>query len=169
MAEVSSYEPGTPSWVDLVTSDPAASRRFYSELFGWELQVSGAEFGHYAMCEIGGKPVAGIAGEVAPEGLPTAWTTYFATDDVDAAVERISGNGGKINMPPMDVGSEGRMAIAADPTGAVFGVWQGGNHIGALLRDLRHQGSRGRWRHADDRRLAGRGARCATRRARPST
>jgi predicted enzyme related to lactoylglutathione lyase len=133
MAEVSSYQPGTPSWVDLMSRDPAASRRFYGELFGWELELGGPESGNYAMCRLRGKPVAGIGGEPAPEGLPTAWTTYFATDDVDAAIERISGNGGRINMPPVDIGAEGRMAVAADPTGAVFGVWRAGNHFGAAL------------------------------------
>jgi len=133
MAEVSSYEPGTPSWTDLMTSDPDAARRFYGELFGWELQVGTAEFGYYTMCELGGKPVAGISGEPAPEGVPTAWTTYFAVDDVDAVVGRITAAGGAVNMPPMDIGAEGRMAIAADPTGAVFGLWQAGRHIGALL------------------------------------
>jgi hypothetical protein len=33
-------------------------------------------------------------------------------------------------MEPMDVMTQGRMAIAIDPTGAQFGLWQGRDHIG---------------------------------------
>jgi predicted enzyme related to lactoylglutathione lyase len=36
-------------------------------------------------------------------------------------------------MPPMDVMEFGRMAMAADPTGAVFGLWQAGTHSGAQV------------------------------------
>ena len=37
-------------------------------------------------------------------------------------------------MDPFDVFDSGRMTIAVDPTGAAFGVWQAGTHIGAQLR-----------------------------------
>jgi predicted enzyme related to lactoylglutathione lyase len=133
MAEVSSYEPGVPSWVDLATSDPEAARRFYSELFGWELEVGGPEFGHYATARVRGRRVAGLGGEPAPEGVPTAWTTYFAAADADAAVERVSANGGTVVVPPMDIATQGRMVVAVDPTGAMFGLWQAGEMIGAEL------------------------------------
>jgi predicted enzyme related to lactoylglutathione lyase len=41
MSERTSYEPGTPSWVDLTTSDPASAREFYGGLFGWEAVEAG--------------------------------------------------------------------------------------------------------------------------------
>lgn len=133
MAEVHSYEPGTPSWVDLATSDPEGARRFYSELLGWELEVGAAEFGHYTTARLRGRRVAGMGGEPAPEGMPTAWSTYFATDDADAAAERVTASGGTIAVAPMDIGAEGRMVIGVDPTGAMFGLWQAGNMFGAEL------------------------------------
>ncbi|HYT25105.1 MAG TPA: VOC family protein, partial [Actinomycetota bacterium] len=46
MAEVKSYAPGTPSWVDLMTSDPEGARAFYGELFGWEFEIGGPETGN---------------------------------------------------------------------------------------------------------------------------
>ena len=46
-----SYEPGTPSWVDLASPDLAASVSFYSTLFGWEAEDQGPESGHYPMIE----------------------------------------------------------------------------------------------------------------------
>ena len=35
MVEFTSYEPGTPSWLDLATTDLAAAKVFYTGLFGW--------------------------------------------------------------------------------------------------------------------------------------
>jgi predicted enzyme related to lactoylglutathione lyase len=133
MAEVTSYAPGTPSWVDLQTSDPEGARAFYGELFGWELEVGGPETGNYALARLRGHNVAGLGGEPAPQGMPTAWTTYFATDDVDGTVKRITDAGGQVMIEPMDVMDQGRMAIASDPTGAVFGLWQAGKMPGASL------------------------------------
>jgi predicted enzyme related to lactoylglutathione lyase len=131
--EKSSYETGVPSWVDLTTSDPAAARDFYSGLFGWELVVGPDEMGNYTMAKLKGKDAAGLGGQPAPEGVPSAWTTYFAVADLDATIVRVEAEGGTVLMAPMDVGEAGRMAIAADPTGAVFGLWQAGEHIGAGL------------------------------------
>jgi len=133
MAEVSSYAPGTPCWVDLTTSDPEGARNFYGPLFGWELEIGPPETGHYTQAKLRGKPVAGLGGEPKPEEAPVAWITYFATDDVDGAAKRITENGGTLLMPPMDVMGEGHMAIAADPTGAAFGLWQAGRHMGSVL------------------------------------
>ncbi|WP_370134747.1 VOC family protein [Streptacidiphilus sp. EB103A] len=55
---------------------------------------------------------------------PTVWTTYFSSADADATQAAITANGGAVIAPVMDVGQIGRMLIAADPQGAVFGVWQ---------------------------------------------
>jgi predicted enzyme related to lactoylglutathione lyase len=64
---------------------------------------------------------------------PPCWTLYLAADDADQTAAAISENGGTILYPPMDVGPMGRMLIAADPTGAAFGVWQAGTRIGSEL------------------------------------
>ncbi len=132
MSEFTSYPAGTPSWVDLMPSDPAAARSFYEDLFGWEVEVQGEDMGHYGMARVRGKAVAGIGGAPQP-GMPLAWTTYLATDDVDASAARITEAGGTVMMPPMDISDQGRMAIALDPGGAAFGLWQAGRHHGAEL------------------------------------
>jgi predicted enzyme related to lactoylglutathione lyase len=61
------------------------------------------------------------------------WLTYLATDNADAAADRIKGAGGQIVMDPMDVMEHGRMVVAIDPAGAPFGLWQGHRHTGAEL------------------------------------
>jgi predicted enzyme related to lactoylglutathione lyase len=133
VAEVNSYAPGTPSWVDLTTSDPEGARRFYGGLFGWDFDIGSAETGHYTSCLLRGHRVAGIGGEPAPDGLPTAWTTYIATADADATAKLVADNGGTLTMEPFDVMRLGRMFVASDPAGAVFGSWQAGEHHGAQL------------------------------------
>ncbi|MFD8317510.1 VOC family protein [Kitasatospora purpeofusca] len=128
------YKPGTPCWVDLMASDQQAALDFYRDLFGWQGEVGPPEFGGYAVCSLNGRPVAGIMARSGPEGQPlppVSWTTYLAADDADAAGQAISGAGGTILYPVMDVGDTGRMLVAADPTGAVFGVWQKLEFIGA--------------------------------------
>ena len=133
MGQRSSYPEGVPSWVDLMTIDPPGSRRFYGALFGWSFDISpDAATGNYTQCQLGDLSVAGMGGQPVP-GMPTVWTTYFAVDDADKVAERIREHGGTLQMEPMSIGPHGRMAIATDPTGAVFGLWQAGSHPGAQL------------------------------------
>ncbi|MGH8906072.1 MAG: VOC family protein [Egibacteraceae bacterium] len=48
-------------------------------------------------------------------------------------MRRVVEAGGKALVEPMDVMDQGRLAIASDVTGAVFGMWQAGKHTGAQL------------------------------------
>jgi predicted enzyme related to lactoylglutathione lyase len=117
MSEVRSYEAGMPAWVDLTTSDPEGSRRFYEELFGWQFQAGPAETGHYITCLVRGHMVAGLAGDPAPAGTPAAWTTYLASGDLDDTVSRITAAGGRLTTEPTDVPDLGRMAVAVAQPG----------------------------------------------------
>ena len=54
-------------------------------------------------------------------------------DNADATAANVREAGGTVVVDPFDVFDAGRMTIAQDPTGAVFGVWQAGEHIGAQL------------------------------------
>lgn len=133
MPETSSYEPGTPSWVDLGTPDIPGAIRFYNSVFGWDAEDTGPDGGGYQMLRKDGKYVAGLGPATNPG--PPYWTTYVSVADLDDAVNRIEKEGGNILMPPVDVLDAGRMAIAVDPTGAAFATWQPGAHIGAGLID----------------------------------
>ncbi|TJZ54375.1 VOC family protein [Streptomyces piniterrae] len=121
------YSPGTPCWVDLAAPDQQAALDFYSAVFGWTGEIGPADTGGYSVCHLNDKPVAGIMAAVPMEDQPappTVWTTYLASTNVDATSEAIGSAGGTVVMPVMDVMKFGRMCIAADPTGAVFGVWE---------------------------------------------
>ena len=134
MTDTITYANGTPTWVDLMTPDPEGARKFYGQLFGWVFDVGGPESGHYTMCKVRGKNAAGLGQMPKDAKFPSAWTTYFSTDNVDAAAKRVRDNGGNLMMEPMDVMTAGRMAIAIDPTGGAFGFWQPREHKGAQAR-----------------------------------
>lgn len=124
---------GTPSWTDLATTDQAAAAAFYRALFGWEVTEGDAEFGGYGMATIDGRPVAGIGQQLPGTETPPAWTTYLAVDDADRTAEAITAHGGTVVLAPMQVGDQGRMAVAQDPAGAFFGIWEAGAHSGAEI------------------------------------
>lgn len=123
---------GTPCWVDLAVDDIDKAVNFYSGLFGWQIERGGADVGGYSLALVNGKQAAGIGPKMQP-GTPTAWTVYLATENVDQAADKIAASGGEVRMPPMDVMDLGRMAIAADPDGGVFGLWQAGRHTGCQI------------------------------------
>jgi predicted enzyme related to lactoylglutathione lyase len=124
------WKNGIPCWADLSAPDVDTAIAFYEKVLGWQCEKSGEEFGGYVIASVQGAPAAGI-GPQQQEGQPPAWTLYLATDDVDGVAGRIGELGGSVLAEPFDVGDLGRMAIAADPSGAVFGLWQAGSHIGA--------------------------------------
>lgn len=135
MTQVKQHAPGTVMWVDLMTTDVEAARKFYGEVLGWSFDVGPPETGFYTMCSVQGDTVAGM-GQIPPgAGFPPAWTVYFATTDADASAARIVELGGKTLMGPMDVMEEGRMLMAMDRCGAVFGLWQPRRHTGAKRVD----------------------------------
>jgi uncharacterized protein len=127
------WDSGTPCWVDLGVDDMARARAFYGGLFGWDLQEGPPEAGGYTMCELGGRQVAGIGAKMGPAEMPSVWTTYIASSDADETATKIKAAGGQLMMEPFDVMDVGRMAIATDPAGAVFGVWQARLHTGVGL------------------------------------
>jgi uncharacterized protein len=134
MPERTSYKPGAPCWIDLGTPDQDAAGEFYGALFGWRLEAdeNAEQTGGYRTANLGDRAIGGVM-KLMQEGQPPAWMTYFATEDADATVEKARAAGGNKIAEPMDVLDYGRMAILADPTGAVFGVWQAGRNVGAGL------------------------------------
>jgi predicted enzyme related to lactoylglutathione lyase len=128
---MTSYDPGVPSWVDLGSPDVDKAAAFYADLFGWDVPPANEEMGGYRVCTIREKSVAGLSPQQNPG--PPAWTTYVNVTSADDTAAAVTSNGGQVFMPPMDVMELGRMAIFADPMGAVFGIWQAGSFKGAEL------------------------------------
>jgi len=135
MSERTSYEPGTPCWVELSgTPDFDASESFYRDLLGWEIpeQPNSAQLGGYRRAKRGGRDVAG-ASPVMQDGQPCEWNTYVSVEDADATVAKVRDAGGAVIVEPLDVMGMGKMAIFADPAGAAFGIWEPGSFVGAEI------------------------------------
>jgi uncharacterized protein len=133
MSERDGYPQGTPCWADISTGDPEGGRAFYGALFGWDWEINpDPNFGGYSMALMRGKRVVGLAGKM-DDNQPTAWVTYFAVDDADKFAAAVPDAGGTMASPIIDIADQGRMAIATDPTGAFFGVWQQMAHRGSEL------------------------------------
>src|SRR5262245_24626729 len=135
MPELDGYIPGVPCWVDTSQPDPDAVLPFYSGLFGWEFEDSmpAGSPGKYFIGRIRGGSVAAVGSN--PEGAPAAatWNTYIWVDSADETTAKAQQAGGGVMMEPFDVMDAGRMAVLADPEGAVFCVWQAGTNKGAQV------------------------------------
>jgi uncharacterized protein len=116
--------PGAFSWNELMTSDPLGAGRFYSELFGWQIQDAGPEMGHYNVLMLpGGQGIGGIMQTPPQAGAhPPAWGVYITVADTDATVARATELGAEVVVPPEDIPNVGRFAWLRDPQGAVFAV-----------------------------------------------
>ncbi len=133
MSDRDRYIPGVPCWVDTTQPDPAAAVEFYGGLFGWELEdaMPPDAPGNYFMARLGGRDVTAI-GSAMGEAPPMAtWNTYVWVEDADATAAKIRAAGGSVPMEPFDVMDAGRMAVCADPEGAMFCLWQAKRHRGA--------------------------------------
>lgn len=125
---------GMFTWADLACPEPEAAADFYGKVLGWTYESLGEEAGGYGFFRHDGKLAAGV-GKLSDEqqqaGQPPAWSNYANVDDVDQAAKKASELGATVFLEPMDVMTAGRMAFLSDPTGAVIGLWQPGDHTGA--------------------------------------
>ncbi|WP_051681723.1 VOC family protein [Cellulomonas sp. HZM] len=115
---------GTPAWADLTIPSLDDAAAFYGPLLGWELVDGGAELGGYTFATVSGRRVAGL-GEGSSAGTP-AWCVYLASDDAVAGARSAVAAGARELVAPTNVPALGTMAVLADPTGAVVGLWQAG-------------------------------------------
>ena len=135
MRERTEYPAGVPCWVDTSQPDPEAAAAFYGGLFGWEFEdrTPPGMPGRYLVAQLRGRDVAAVSSP--PPGAPPApaWSTYVAVNSADEAVARALAADGTAVMEPADISDAGRLAVIADPEGAVIGVWQANDMIGAHL------------------------------------
>lgn len=131
MSERKEYPAGVPCYVDSGRKDPQAAMDFYGGLFGWEFENMSPEGApRYFSGKIDGRVVAGVGEQPDMDWAPV-WNTYVRVDDADAAAADVEKAGGKVTLPPFDIGPAGRMAAFDDREGASLCVWQPGMSLGA--------------------------------------
>ncbi|MET8172450.1 VOC family protein [Streptomyces clavifer] len=124
---MAAFAHSAPCWVDVQLSDLEAGKRFYGGLFGWTFRAGDGM--PFADAYSDGRLVAALAAK--QDGrMPTTWGVYFSTDDIRATVGLIRKAGGQVITDPVRAGRAGVLAQAADPGGAVFGLWQAGDRAG---------------------------------------
>jgi uncharacterized protein len=136
MSERDGYQAGVPCWVASVHPDPEQAVAFYTELFGWEAEetMGTSSSGKYYLCRLRGRDVAAIGSQRGGDApLVSAWGTYIWVESADDTVAKVTDAGGSVIMEPFDLLDAASMAVLADPAGAVFGVWQPGEHRGAQV------------------------------------
>ena len=122
---------GVPCYADLMAPDVPTAIAFYGAVFGWSFTDPDPQYGGYVVAQVDGHAAAGI-GPVMGDA-PIQWRLYLASDDVAKTVAAITEHGGTVVVGPDEVGPLGSLAIALDPTGAAFGVWQAGIHLGSEI------------------------------------
>ncbi|MFJ9445800.1 VOC family protein [Kitasatospora sp. NPDC101235] len=123
--------PGAYSWAELVTREPAKADAFFPAVFPYGVTRMDSEEFDYRMFRVGDRPVLGWMGAegVLPPQAPSYISVYFAVDDTDAAIGRLTARGGTVYFGPMD-SPFGRFAAVGDPQGAAFGLIDLGRTVG---------------------------------------
>lgn len=140
MQETPEYKPGTFCWVELGTTDSAAAKNFYTQLFDWNYEDhSMGPDGVYTMLKLDGKDVGALYelnAAMREQGIPPHWLSYVSVANADESAEKAKAEGATILQGPFDVMTVGRMAVVQDPTGAVFALWQAGDNKGAGIYNV---------------------------------
>jgi hypothetical protein len=134
MTELTSYAPGTFCWLDLGTGDPKREIAFYTQLLGVTAKdLPAGEGAVYTMLQLRGLDVAAIyeLGENDPSRSFSGWASYVSVASADESAKKAVELGGKIVSGPFDVMDAGRMAMVADPEGAMFALWEPRRNPGA--------------------------------------
>jgi predicted enzyme related to lactoylglutathione lyase len=115
------HHPGKVVWADLVTPDLAGAEHFYGGMFGWTFREIRPD---YAVAMLAGRPLGGILQRPIPasEKRQSAWLTFIAVSDVNAADRIALANGAKNLAPVKTYPRRGTQAVFADPEGAVFAM-----------------------------------------------
>jgi predicted enzyme related to lactoylglutathione lyase len=110
------------TWWEVNTRAFEDCKRFYGQVFGWSAEPLDAPGVNYVTWKLDGKTVGGMLEMTSEwEGIPSAWMTYFAVTDTDAAAQRAGELGGSVGAPPFDT-DFGRIAVLVDPAGGHFSV-----------------------------------------------
>jgi uncharacterized protein len=118
---------GTFVWHENVSTDPKRAQEFYTQLFGWGIEVFKSGDLEYPMISVDGQSHGGFP-SVQP-GTPSHWVGNVAVESVDEAVEKVKSAGGNLIHGPEDIPDVGRFAVLADPQGAVFVTFQASGDV----------------------------------------
>ncbi len=112
-------------WQELATDDLEGAKKFYSEMFGWNIKAGGGADApmEYSEFQLGDDyPMGGMYQKPPEMPAPPHWISYVSVDDVDASAAKAAELGGSVVVPPTDIPNVGRFAVIKDPSGAAFSI-----------------------------------------------
>jgi len=140
MKTIDKIAPGNFCWTELATSNQAAAKTFYGQLFGWAADDNPMGPGDfYTMFKLEGRSVGAaytLRPDMVKQGVPPHWGLYVAVENADQTAAKVAGLGGKLLTPVFDVFDAGRMSVVQDPTGANLSLWQAKKHAGFGIAEV---------------------------------
>ena len=121
-------EAGAFAWLEHLSTDRAASVRFFEEVFGVETATAGEDHPvPYSSLLVEGKGVGGIMqmpDRMIEEGVSSEWYVYFQVGSFNESTAYVKRRGGQLMAEPEHIAGFGRMVVARDPQGADFCILQ---------------------------------------------
>ncbi|MHB8781013.1 MAG: VOC family protein [Candidatus Geothermincolia bacterium] len=106
---------------DIPADDPEKLASFYSNVMGWRIEAPQAEYGDYRLISMPGEGIGGgLYKRTEPQQTPL---NYFDVENIEAAVQSVTDNGGTVIVEKMPVPKMGYFALCLDPDGNAFGFW----------------------------------------------
>lgn len=134
MANVETLAPGSFCWMELATTDQLAAKQFYSALFGWHAKDSpmgpNVYYTTFSLRERKASACYTLTAEETAQGIPPHWNLYISVKNAADSTQQARDHGGTVYCGPFDVATHGLMSTIADPTGAVFNIWESKEHPG---------------------------------------
>lgn len=108
-------------WQELWSTDVAGSEKFYSTVFGAELDKTKDDQRDYTVLKKGDKKMAGIV-KTPVEGIRSHWMNYVKVSDPAAMVKKAESMGARVLLAPGSSVRNGTLGIILDPTGAAIAL-----------------------------------------------
>lgn len=135
MSKRTHYPAGVPCWVDALQPDLEAATEFYGALMGWSFEGGIPVDGHwsYYVARVDGDEVGGFAPlpPMAPD-TQAGWSTQVRVDSITDSVKIAEAAGATVFLASFDAAPAGKLAVLADPGGAVIGLWEALTREGAM-------------------------------------
>jgi predicted enzyme related to lactoylglutathione lyase len=109
---------------ELVTSDLDAARGFYENLFGWTTEPVDTGPGGPPTVFAYNRGTLNASLTAVTDGEAAHWRPYFTVDSTAAASVLVRDLGGSVVLEPESI-PDGSIAIATDPQGGLFGLFEG--------------------------------------------
>jgi len=112
-------------WEELMTTDLGSAGSFYGKVGG--MKTKKAPFDPNYTMFVGSNGNMGgmmlLPDEAKKMGTPPMWMSYIGVLNTDETARMITTYGGKVHKQPWDIADGGRIAICADPQGAMFALY----------------------------------------------